>query len=125
MKIGKYKIPFSHAKGPASLLEYVSCKEGEVVASNVNTWHMPNEWRDNAPFEATIELTGQYRGRSAARVRVVNIKTKETYSLALGAFYECVVAFGADPGGRIKGTWVFRKQGSNYGLYPYTSDGTT
>jgi hypothetical protein len=118
VKIGKYKIPFDKDR----MLEYTTADEGEVASPGKSSWHMPTEWRDNVPFKATLKLTGQYRGRSAARVCAVNTKTKETYSFALGAFYEAVVTFGAEPTGILKGTWVFRKQGANYGLYPFSEE---
>jgi len=96
-------------------MEFTYSTPGEVKE---NSWGCPSEWRDNYTFEASIQLSGHYRGRSAARVKCKNLDNQETYSFALGAFFEAVTAFGVSPGGKITGKWTFRKQGANYGLYP-------
>ncbi len=106
----QYKIPFNNG----TMLEYTPFPEG---ATEGHHWGKPTEWRDNVEFEARIQVTGTYRGRSAARVTCKNLENGESYSMGLSAFYDAVVAFGAMPG-IIQGNWTFRKQGSNYGLYP-------
>lgn len=109
-----YQIPFNGSH----MMEYTTAKEGETGSDRYLGIYTPTKWRDNKPFLAAIKLTGQYRGRSAARVKCTNIENGECYSLGLGAFYEAVVAFGVQPGGTLAGKWYFRKQGANYGLYP-------
>jgi hypothetical protein len=119
MKVGTYKIPFQQrADGTWDMLEYSHLPEGCVVERGKG-FNDPHEWRHNAPFTAKLAITGQYRGRSAARVTVKNIANGDTYSLGLSAFVDAVVAFGS-AGGVIDGRWVFRKQGANYGVYPLT-----
>lgn len=108
------QIPF---KGKA-MMEYTAASQGEVAPDDGwGRWGMPTEWRDNCEFKAELRLTGHYRGRSAARVRVTNCDNDEEYSLGLSAFYDAVKNFGAMDG-TLVGTWTFRKQGSNYGVYP-------
>lgn len=109
-KVSNYKIPF-HGK---IMLEYTEYSEGVV---SIDGWHSPSEWRENSEFEANLRFLKWGKGRSSARVYVKNADNGESYSFALGAFYEAVVAFGVKPGGHMEGKFTFRKQGSNYGLY--------
>ncbi len=115
--MSKYLIPFN--KG--SMMEYTGGKPpalaGVVVPPPVNSWY-PDEWRDNYTFEAALKMTGQSRGRSAARFSVKNLKNGEAYSMGMSSFYDAVVTFGVKPGGIIEGKWTFRKQGSNFSLMP-------
>jgi hypothetical protein len=103
-----YKIPFC----------------GNTMQRYVGGWRNPAAhlltWRDNHPFEATVKLDGHYRGRSSVRIDVINISTSplEKYSMGIAGFYEAVALWGVQSG-CIRGTWVFRKQGSDYGLYPW------
>jgi hypothetical protein len=119
-KPGTYKIPFSYDPKSKywSMMDYTSAKDGEVAPAGTARWGAPDQWRENCVFDAMLTLTGNHRGRSAARFSVRSEYRKERYSMAMDAFYQAVVEFGVEPGGIIKGTWTFRKQGSNYGLYP-------
>lgn len=119
-KKGDYKIPFLNG----SMMEYTSATYPAVKTPGASAqWYYPDEWRDNLEFDASVQMTGSYKGRSAARINVKNLHNGDEYSLGLSAFYEAVVAFGVttDPVGNkgvITGRWTFRKQGANYGLYP-------
>lgn len=115
----KYRIPFvSYADGRAStMMEYTHSKDGEVQRPSASNWQTPTEWRDNVPFSARVQLTSHGRGRSSVRVYAYNTRNKEEYSMGLAAFYEAAVKFGVH-NGAITGTWCFRKQGSNYTLWP-------
>jgi hypothetical protein len=106
-KKSDYKIPFAGN----TMQEYV---QAHMRASSLLTW------RDNTPFEATVKLNGHYRGRSSVRVDVINLSVSpvEKYSMGIAGFYEAVALFGSQSG-CIRGKWVFRKQGTNYGLYPW------
>jgi hypothetical protein len=123
-KKGDYLIPFSRGlKGDeaATMMEYTPAAPGQVKPPDYEYGSMyayPHEWRENKPFDAKVKLTGHWRGRSAARVDLKNVDNGETYSAGLGAFYDAVSMYGVVDG-CITGRWVFRKQGSNYGLYPY------
>lgn len=115
-KLGNYTIPFTtKGIGAAHMLEYVSCAEGEVSCKEF-PWYQPTEWRANAAFDATLQITGHHRGRSSVRVRVTNLANRETYSLGFASFYDAMMAGGVTPEGTITGRWQFRKQGANYGL---------
>lgn len=115
----KYRIPFvSYTDGrPTEMMEYTSSKDGEVAAVENSWYSAPTEWRDNTLFSASVCLTGHGRGRSSVRVYVTNTELNETYSMAIAAFYEAVKRYGACDG-VITGTWRFRKQGTNYTLWP-------
>lgn len=116
-----YKIPFqqfaNNGQDYWAMMEYVTAKEGDVKVEGKTNYLVPDAWRDNCIFNARLKLDGQYRGRSAARVRVINESNGEHYSMGLASFYEAVVLFGATPG-YIVGHWTFRKQGMNYSLFP-------
>lgn len=116
-KVGSYQIPFQQDKttGDWSMMEYTSSAPGVVRTGNGYEWLVPDAWRDNKPFKATLVLTGHARGRSAARFNVKNIQNDEEYSFGMGAFYDAVVKLGVKDG-KITGEWVFRKQGANYSL---------
>lgn len=118
-----YQIPFlHHTDGKVSMMEYTSAKQGVVRTPPVpGVWQAswtPDEWRDVGEFDAELLMTGTFKGRSAARVKVTNTRINESYSLGMVGFFEAVKAFGVDPGGIIRGRWTFRKQGSNYALHP-------
>ncbi len=110
----QYKIPFLNGK----MLEYTQFEEGNTV--DYVSLRAPTEWRDNTEFSARIQVTGTYRGRSAARITCKNLDNGESYSMGLSAFYDAVIGFGSQQTGIIKGNWTFRKQGANFGLYPIT-----
>lgn len=115
-KTGNYKIPFVVGK----MLEYTEYSEGVV---SPGAWGSPTEWRENSEFKANLRFSSWGKGRSSARVFVKNVDSGEHYSFALGAFYDAVIAFGVKPGGHMEGKFTFRKQGSNYGLYPVVEKG--
>ena len=118
MRKGKaYRIPFVTDKnGTSSMMEYTAQHDPTVVAIGEYGYYSPTEWRDNIPFRATLQITGTWRGRSAARVGLTS--TTCSYSMGFAAFHLAVKSFGVAPGGAITGEWMFRKQGANYGLYP-------
>lgn len=117
-----YRIPFvkNRAGHGSSMLDYTTADDGEVYADDRAIrpmFGMPDEWRDNVPFTATVRLTSHGRGRSSVRVYVINVANDDRYSMGIAAFFEAVVKFGvADC--KIRGTWAFRKQGANYTLWP-------
>ena len=118
MKAKSYKVPF---KG-RTMLEYTQAGAGQVAGDlKYESLDTPTEWREIEPFQATVRLLSHGRGRSSVRVYVSNVKNDERYSMAIAAFYEAVVAFGSHKG-CIEGTWSFRKQGSNYTLWPEIED---
>jgi hypothetical protein len=124
-KAGTYQIPFCRHgdRVPTySMMEYTRSKPGEVPPADITyRAYLADEWRDNLEFDATVEMCGHYRGRSAARVRVRNVADKTTYSMGLAGFYDAVLAFGVC-NGKIKGRWTFVKQGTNYALAPVTKE---
>lgn len=73
------------------------------------------EWRDNYVFQGGLHLLGWYRGRSATGVMLQDPQGHE-YNMAMGEFYDLIVAKGVQPGGWVWGFWTFRKQGSYYSL---------
>lgn len=115
-KSGNYKIPFCKIQKDWHMMEWTDSPEGVIKTGVGYEGYKPDIWRDNLEFDADVQLTGQYKGRSAARVTCT--WQNESYSMGLSAFYEAVLAFGVKKGGTIKGRWSFRKQGANYGLYP-------
>ena len=105
-KVGDYKIPFTNHNGILHMMEYAGAWYEKSVV----------EQRENKPFAANLKLIGHYRGRSAARIKVRNVHNNEVYSFGLAAFYDAISALEVQDGIIIGGTWMFRKQGANYGL---------
>jgi len=101
---GNYQIPFSQTmrngvlSGPYHLDSY---PERHSV------------WKDNYEFKATLVLTGYSRGRSAARMCLLDQDTGSEYEMFLTDFCDILedIVHGA-----ITGTWTFCKRGMNYGI---------
>ena len=105
-KKGNYQIPFD--------------QKGNMQGYPMDTWKgsWPNnvrvgpEWRDNVPFEATLEYVGFYRGRSAAGMCFKDEQGHE-FPMFMKDF-EAVVPFMI--AGSVRGTWRGTKRGANYGV---------
>ena len=106
----KYKIPFIKNVDGVSMIEYTHVPEGTVEVG----WG-PTEWREPKKFWAELVLDGHYRGRSAVRVQVVNVKNGERYSMGFASFYDAVKKYGVY-NNTICGTFKFEKRGQNYGV---------
>lgn len=75
-------------------------------------------WEKAQEFAASLKLRSWGRGRSSVRFYFDDLTTPgRGYSMATSAFYESLKAFDL-VNGVMKGTFTFRKQGSNFGLYP-------
>lgn len=98
--------------------------EGDVKVSQ--GWHMTSypsgyrstDWRPNEPFEATLKLVGQSRGRSSALFEWEDVKTGTRYPMFLSSLGDLVrnsmINFG-----QVAGKWVAVKKGANYGIERY------
>lgn len=75
-------------------------------------------WEKTTEFEAVLKLKSWGRGRSSVRYYFEDVsRPGRSYSMAVAAFYDALQAFNLN-NGYMKGRFTFRKQGSNYGLYP-------
>lgn len=82
-------------------------------------------WKENFEFEATLEVYGITRGRSAARFRLRNTEAPfERYEMFMTCVEDLLVN-GEVSKGRITGRWTFCKRGSNYSLKPVFADPKT
>lgn len=76
------------------------------------------EWRPNEPFEATLKLVGQSRGRSSALFEWEDVKTGTRYPMFMSSLGDLiqnqVINFG-----QFAGKWIAVKKGSNYGIERY------
>lgn len=86
--------------------------------SRYETWKDP---KSVEPFEATLKVTGMWRGRSAARFSVKDVDTDKEYTFTMSGFYEACLR-GVKKGGLLSGRWGFRKQGGNWGLWPLEAE---
>ena len=73
------------------------------------------EWRENYTFDATMEVTGFMRGRSAARWRVVDKETSVVYDMFMSEFNDMMKQTTIKKG-VVSGNWTFCKKGSNYSI---------
>lgn len=99
-KIGTYDVPFYNG----AMQEYA------------HGWYADKTqlvMKPNTPFKATLHLNGHWRGRSSARVGLLNKETGEQYSTGFASFYD-MVAEGIVHGGQVDGEWQVKKQGANY-----------
>lgn len=105
-KVGNYKVPIS---GHGSLEHY--------AYPSLNASHNAGNWRDNDPFEATIRLDSMRSGRSAKYVIWTNVDTGATYPMFVVDLIELTTRAGIVNGvATVKGPWMVRKRGQNYGL---------
>lgn len=96
-KIGSYDVPFRDG----NMQEYAERNPLGLT------------WEPNTPFSATMRLNGHWRGRSSARVGLVDVETGRKYSTGFASFYD-MVADGKVSDGTVYGTWQVKKQGANY-----------
>lgn len=88
-------------------------ESGEIVV-------MPNiTWRENHVFEATLEVTGTIRGRSAARFRLRDVDNPDRRYEMFMTGVEDLLVNGEISKGRISGCWTYCKRGQNYALKPF------
>lgn len=74
----------------------------------------PFIWVDNDPFTATLVFDG-----TANTYRKMVWKDKKTgnrYFLFFKDFLTVMKQKGVEPGAEITGTWMFKKQGTAYGI---------
>jgi hypothetical protein len=105
-KKGSYQIPFDQKGNMQSYPLGTYVKRGDAWET------VEPEWRDNTPFEATLEYVGFYRGRSAAGMCFKDAAGHE-YPMFMKDF-EAVVPF--MHAGRVTGVWRGTKRGANYGV---------
>lgn len=73
------------------------------------------EWRPNDPFETTLVLVGQERGRSAARFIWEDPTTQTRYPMFMSGMLDLVKNHTIIKG-IVTATWIVVKRGQNYGL---------
>ena len=71
-------------------------------------------WRDNVPFEATMELTGFGRGMSSARFHWQDHEGHR-YEMFMKEMGDLILATTLERG-VVHGKWIICKRGQNYGL---------
>lgn len=102
------KAPFS---GRGHMLAYVRAQRrhesDEEYAEYVH-------WRDNIPFEATMELIGFGRGMSSARFHWRDHEGYQ-YEMFMKEMGDLVMATTIERG-IVHGRWIICKRGQNYGL---------
>lgn len=106
MKINLDRAPW-HRNG--DLVEYVWDSDSDKY-----------DWRPNQPFEATLQLTGTSRGRSAARYTWESLEGAKL-EMFMADMFRLVTADPRviEPGGSVRGEWLIVKRGANYGVTPF------
>ena len=72
-------------------------------------------WRPNYTFNATMEIKGMIRGRSAARFRLVDMETLEQYEMFMSELLDMLKSTTIEEG-VVDGEWTFCKKGKNYSI---------
>ena len=78
---------------------------------DVTDWE--TQWRD-VVINDTIKIVGIKRGRSAAKYKAISVNTNNTYVIFMKDLLEMLPAM--DGNCHIKGGFVVRKRGRNFGL---------
>jgi hypothetical protein len=86
-------------------------------------WLSYDAWNDggydtNVTFEAHMEITGMYTGRSAKGLKVTDLNTGRDYHMFVSDFIKTVPLVTIVMGCYPKMTWTVSKRGSNYGIKP-------
>ena len=88
---------------------------------NPRVWKSPPvpiepDWRDNAPFKATLTLKHTHRGRSAAYF-VWADETGAEFPMFISDMADLACSLiGIGPGGVVVADWIVAKRGQNYGV---------
>lgn len=108
------KVPYSpsgnllHHPGPVKVNP-----EGERTYAEVG------EWRNNDLFEATLQLKGTERGRSAAFFRWEEVSAGRQFPMFITDMCHLIhLTPHFRAGGTINARWFVVKRGQNYGLTP-------
>jgi hypothetical protein len=76
-------------------------------------------WRDNEVFEATLQLKGTERGRSAAFFRWQEVNAERMFPMFITDMCHLIhLAPNFRAGGVISARWFVAKRGQNYGITP-------
>lgn len=95
-----------------SLLEWTNLKAPEVRPNSYEV----DEWRTNAPFYATLQLTGIERGRSAARFMWYDAMGPSRYPMFMVDTAQLIMSGLGGVGGVVTTWWIVVKRGKNYGV---------
>lgn len=82
------------------------------------------EWREVGPWEDTMLVVGQQRGRSAAIFLLVGSDGKTSYPMFMSDASEMMRSATIDRG-KITGRWAVVKKGRNFGLRYLPESGAT
>lgn len=83
------------------------------------TYKDVGEWRSNEMFEATLQLKGTERGRSAAFFRWQEVNGEHTFPMFITDMCHLInLAPHFRAGGVINARWFVVKRGQNYGITP-------
>jgi hypothetical protein len=102
-----------------TLMEYTYGRPGEQTTGGWNGRGGDRiEWRDNVPFEATLTIRNLERGRSAARFWFEDVDNQVRYPF-FGQTLVDMLSESVMDHGKVTGTWIVVKKGSNYGIELY------
>lgn len=101
--IGDYKVPFDD-KG--NLLHYATERYGPSG----------DNWLDNQPFQAELEIDSMRSGRSAKYVIWKDRFSDRRFPMFLVDLLELIKLATVSQGRTPNLTWVVRKRGQNFGL---------
>lgn len=98
------QAPFDHE---GNLMHHTEYRPGE------NTDRI--DWRDNAPFSTTLQLTGASRGRSSAYF-VWADERGARYPMFVTDIVQLMQRHGVRKGGKVTARWHVVKRGNNHGV---------
>lgn len=99
-----------------NLMDYVDRSAVREQATAANHYAIPDEWRDNQPFQATLTLVTMTRGRSAAGFQWCDTATMAYLPMFLTDVCDLMMSDEGIVGGKATGWWIVVKRGMNYGL---------
>lgn len=98
-----------------TLMEYTSGSPGDQTHARRDD---RIDWRPNDPFQATLTIRRLERGRSAARFWFED-EANKTYYPFFGQTLVDMLSVSDMKHGKVSGTWIVVKKGSNYGIELY------
>lgn len=102
------------------VLEYPVNEAGNFMSYANEYWQKPT-MVPNIPFEAELEIYSYSRGRSSATFDLRDVVTGKQYPMFLTDMLTVIQSIDII-GSRVKGHWVARKRGANYGIGYITAE---
>ena len=113
-KTPTWQVPYLDDGSIPNYVRYVKDGTPYYFKSQVG-WVQITLSDNHTPFQATIQIEGYSRGRSAANFDVVNVETGATYTIFMTDMLDIILSENIYKG-LVVGMWCPVKRGANFGI---------